>query len=91
MAAITPLPTRGRPFNSGVYSTMSGRATKIANTEAALDRTPLLGQVVDGWNKIAWGLGESGAVGFGQEMVEGGYYLAEETAGRAVDYLRSFW
>lgn len=62
----------------------------VDNTEDALSRTPLVGQVVEGYNQLATGVGESGW-GFPQEMAEGAYYLAEETATGAVEYIRSFW
>ena len=52
-----------------------------------IEKTPLVGTVVDGYNQIAAGIGESGVVGFAEEMYEGGTALAGEAyeaAGNAV-------
>ena len=68
------------------------------HTKDVIEKTPLVGTVVDGYNQIATGLGDKGVVGFAEEMYEGGTALAGEAyeaAGNAVrsvyDYLKSMW
>ena len=68
------------------------------HTVDVIEKTPLVGTVVDGYNQIATGIGESGVAGFAGEMYEGGTALAGEAyeaAGNAVggayDYLKNMW
>jgi hypothetical protein len=68
------------------------------HTKDVIEKTPLVGTVVDGYNQIATGLGDKGLGGFAEEMYEGGAALAGEAyeaAGNAVgsvyDYLKSMW
>ena len=68
------------------------------HTVDVIEKTPLVGTVVDGYNQIASGLGDKGAVGFVEEMYEGGSALAGEAyeaaggaVGGAYDYLKSMW
>ncbi len=68
------------------------------HTKDVIEKTPLVGTVVDGYNQIATGLGDKGVVGFAEEMYEGGSALAGEAyeaAGNAVggvyDYLKNMW
>ena len=68
------------------------------HTRDVIEKTPLVGTVVDGYNLFASGLGEQGVVGFAEEMYEGGTALAGEAydaAGNAVgdvyDYLKDMW
>ena len=68
------------------------------HTKDVIEKTPLVGTVVDGYNQIASGLGDKGVAGFAEEMYEGGAALAGEAyeaAGNAVggvyDYLKNMW
>ncbi len=68
------------------------------HTKDVIEKTPLVGTVVDGYNQIASGLGDKGVGGFAEEMYEGGAALAGEAyeaAGNAVggvyDYLKKMW
>ncbi|MBN1369594.1 MAG: hypothetical protein JW954_05100 [Dehalococcoidaceae bacterium] len=59
------------------------------HTKGVLQDTPLVGQVINGYNEIATGIGESGVGGFAQEMYEGGTALAGEAAEYVADSAKS--
>lgn len=68
------------------------------HTVDVIEKTPLVSTVVDGYNQIATGIGESGVGGFAEEMYEGGTALAGEAyeavgnaVGGAYDYLKNMW
>ena len=68
------------------------------HTQSVLEKTPLVGTVVNGYNEVATGVGESGVGGFTQDMVEGGAALtveameaARDGARSGYDYIRSFF
>jgi hypothetical protein len=63
-----------------------------------VERTPLLGNVTQGYKELATGIGESGVGGFAQEMGEGAMALAGEgfdavssAASNTLGYLSSFF
>jgi hypothetical protein len=76
----------------GFWEEAGGQAKDV------LERTPLVGTVVSGYEAIASGIGESGVTGFAGEMAEGAAALggeAVDAVGNAVsdtyDYLRSWF